>query len=172
MIRAENVRAQLTQNLKTIEENQQALLAELDKDEADANSTLNTLSGNGQRKEIVAADQQREEAHNMADSLHQQMKELGGNLSAMITEINALSANTAPESKNGGDSSDNALAQITAILGSHMSSLEWINSTSSELDERLRKLEEAVKPQQQQQSGNGSVLGQSRGGLLSSSRYR
>lgn len=165
MIRAETVRSQLTQNLQAIESNQKALLNELDRYEDAANHTLGQLTSNGQRKEVVAADQQREEAHNLADSLHQQMKDLGNNLSAMITEINALSANSQPESK-AGDASDNALAQITTILGSHMSSLEWINSTSSELDERLRKLEEAARPQQQQQ------LNTSFRGVLGSSRYR
>lgn len=177
MTQAEQMRNQLSQNLGTIERSQADMRTRIEQYEDEADKVSNSLSG--QRKELVAADQQRQDAFQLADNLNQQLKDLGSNLGSMITKINSLSSNVGGviSSENGESTgTENALAQITTILSSHISSLEWINSQAGEVDDRLRRMEEVSSPNNSSirsstNTGSNTTLGKSRGGLMGS-RYR
>ncbi len=102
------------------------------------------------------------------------MMDLGNGLSSMITEMNRLTG-TAGGSSFYDESEDGAgqdpVAQITAILQQHMTTLDWINSESGSLERQVSQLENQARASQGEANGGRSQLtGRALG--MNASRYR
>lgn len=115
------------------------------------------------KMEMGAADAERERAFATAESLNSQLDELSRNLSAMIVDVNQLSSSSSqqqqqrraaaagrdptPSLLNSGAAlqqqqahTEDAVAQIVAILNAHLGSLKWIDEAASKLREKVEKL--------------------------------
>jgi nuclear pore complex protein Nup62 len=104
----------------------------------------------------------------------------------MITEMNKLTGNASGSLTFGGAEDDDgtagpsdSLSQITAILNAHVSSLEWINNSTEDIEAKVVQLEKQME--NSLDAAAGSALGASalgRSGMrrpasgLGSSRYR
>lgn len=121
----------------------------------------------------------------LAVKLNDRLRDLGSNLTAMITEMNKLTGNASGSLTFGGAEDDDgttpsdSLSQIMAILNAHLSSLEWINNSTEDIEAKVAQLEKQME--NSQDAAAGSVLGASalgRSGMrrpasgLGSSRYR
>ncbi len=102
-----------------------------------------------------------------AKSLFRQLENVDKDLSSMIDEVNRLSVSTSLPT-NGEDHSLGAnkdpVHQITAILNTHVTSLEWINNQTAKLKEEVGSLEAA------HEKATGVELGRSMSQSMSASR--
>jgi nuclear pore complex protein Nup62 len=76
----------------------------------------------------------------LATDLHTQLDDLSGSLTQMIESVNTLSLPSGPEV-----SSDDPMAQIAQILGSHLESLQWIDGAVREVEGKVNEVEKRVK---------------------------
>ncbi|KAI9314066.1 Nsp1-like C-terminal region-domain-containing protein, partial [Dichotomocladium elegans] len=79
-------------------------------------------------------DVQREKAYGLAETLNSQLDDVNRNMTVMIDEINNMSR----AQSNEGD--DDTASQIVKILNAHLSSLQWIDSTSAVLQNKLQQV--------------------------------
>ena len=117
----------------------------------------------------------------LAVKLNDQLRDLGSNLTAMITEMNKLTGNASGSLTFGAEDDDagpqDSLAQITAILNAHVSSLEWINNSTEDIEAKVTQLERQMENTQSASGGlSASTLARSGmrrpGSGLGASRYR
>lgn len=117
----------------------------------------------------------------LAVKLNDQLRDLGSNLTAMITEMNKLTGNASGSLTFGAEEDDtgpqDSLSQITAILNAHVSSLEWINNSTEDIEAKVAQLERQMENSQGASGALGaSTLGRSGmrrpGSGLGGSRYR
>lgn len=133
------------------------------------------------KMEMGAADAERERAFATAEMLNSQLDELSRNLSAMIVDVNQLSSSSSqqqqqrraaavagrdptPSLLNSGAAmqqqqahTEDAVAQIVAILNAHLGSLKWIDEAASKLREKVEKLRRGqVANHSNSNAGNGA----------------
>lgn len=92
----------------------------------------------------------------LATDLHTNLDDLSSSLSQMIDAVNALSTAQKPANEGGED----AMAQISQVLSTHLESLQWIDTATRELDTKVGEVERRVK-----ESGHSVGNGQSRRGF-------
>lgn len=97
-------------------------------------------------------------SYTLATSLNTQLDELARSLSAMIDEVNSVTASghsssikpvdntktlgsSNPEKRDVLDEDSDPMAQIQGILNAHLESLSWINGTVKELEGKVVGLE-------------------------------
>lgn len=90
-----------------------------------------------------------------AESLHSQLDTLSRSLSTMIEEVNVLSSNgpiaavgnvtdessSPPAESSSPSPSEDPISQISQILNAHLTSLQWIDGTSSGMKTKVVELE-------------------------------
>ena len=81
---------------------------------------------------MTPADEEREKAYGLAETLNSNLDDLSSQLSGLIDEMNHLTSKS--------DTKDDSLGMIVRILGEHLSSLEWLNDSANELDVKLKDL--------------------------------
>ncbi|KAI8141879.1 hypothetical protein BJV82DRAFT_517653, partial [Fennellomyces sp. T-0311] len=103
---------------------------------------------------LQLADLQREKAYGLAETLNGQLDDVNRNLNVMIDEVNKMSGSQHPE----GSADDDTVGQIVKILNVHLSSLQWIDTTSMKLQGKLQDVsklqEEAVRNQEPRLRGD------------------
>lgn len=97
---------------------------------------------------MQAADEQREKAYGLAENLNCQLDDVNRNLNVMVEEINKMG--NAKQATNNDD--DDVVTQIVQILNSHLSSLQWIDTHSVQLQNKIQEVtklqEEVVRDQE------------------------
>lgn len=132
-VETEETQKTIDQSLDYIDSQQQELSGILDlyedqvqkmfeKDAATAGVNVNGLR---------PVDEQREQTYSLAENLNKQLDDMSLNLGSMIEEINQ----TAP--MVDGASSD-PVGQIVQILNAHLTSLQWIDESTTHLQSRVQ----------------------------------
>ncbi|KAF8930160.1 FG-nucleoporin nsp1 [Dissophora ornata] len=132
-VETEGTQKTIDQNLDYIDSQQQELSGILDlyEDQVqklfEKDATTAGVNANGLRP----VDEQREQTYSLAENLNKQLDDMSLNLTSMIEEINQ----TAP--KGDGESSD-PIGQIVQILNAHLTSLQWIDDTTTSLQSKVQ----------------------------------
>ncbi|KAG8885874.1 FG-nucleoporin nsp1 [Tulasnella sp. 331] len=155
VLQAETTQANVESSLDQIESQQKQVA---DSVEGFAKLMESPSVQEGLGLDIGAADSEREKTYALATSLNTQMDELARSLTAMIDEVNSV---TAPSHSTGMRPADNTntlgpsnsqkrdmleddsdpMLQIQGILNAHLESLTWINGTVKELEGKVVDLE-------------------------------
>ncbi|KAJ2892577.1 FG-nucleoporin nsp1 [Coemansia aciculifera] len=113
--------------------------------------TQSTGSDKGVSK---SADEERGEIYLSAENLNESLDQLMSRLSTLVEDVNGISnANAA-----SGDAED-PLAQIMQILNGHLTSLQWVESQTLELSERVNKAQSVYKDVQAKQDYFAGAFG-------------
>lgn len=161
VILAERKQSSIDQTLDYITRQQDDVDALLERYEAQANEFLADLAG---PDGLQPVDQEREKAYRLAEELDGKIGAMSNNLETVINEINEVSTDLTdgraahdrkgankggPDSGNSGSSvsilggsSDDPITQIIKILNAHLSSLQWIDTNTTELQEKLDQIEQ------------------------------
>ncbi|OAD68112.1 hypothetical protein PHYBLDRAFT_160236 [Phycomyces blakesleeanus NRRL 1555(-)] len=89
------------------------------------------------QQSLLPADQTRENAYGVAESINSQLDDVNRNLNVMIDEINEMGVSSKPESAD--DDKEDGIGKVAKILNSQLSSLQWIDKASSELQTKLQE---------------------------------
>ena len=81
---------------------------------------------------MTPADEEREKAYSLAESLNLQLDDMSSQLSTLIEEMNSISGRA--------DSQDDPMSIIVRILGEHLTSLEWVNGSVNDLTTKINDL--------------------------------
>lgn len=130
---AERKQSVIDQNLDYINRQQDDIDALLETYESQANELLADLAG---PDGLQPVDHEREKAYRLAEDLDEKLGGMSSSLSTVINEINDVSSNLEDTKTD-----DDPLTQIVKVLNSHLSSLQWIDSHTSELQDRLGQIE-------------------------------
>ena len=141
-VSAEQTQLAVDQSLDYIESQQKELDEVLTRYEKE---TEELFDGDSNQLQLGVADNEREKSYRLAENVNEQLDDLSRNLSTMIDEVNLLSGGGTNKSKDSEeDAQQDVIAQIAAILNAHLSSLQWIDGTSSDLMERVKELDGVV----------------------------
>ncbi|CAK8674328.1 unnamed protein product [Clavelina lepadiformis] len=88
------------------------------------------------------ADMERERTYNLAENIDAQLKRMVQDLREVIDHVNATSAPS---------DASNPVNQITKILSAHMDSLQWLDSNSGALQQKLDQLTRQVNERKMEQ---------------------
>ncbi|KAG4302002.1 hypothetical protein PCANB_002063 [Pneumocystis canis] len=146
-IEAEQTQLKVDQTLTYIENQQNEMSAFLDQYENQVQELSDRQFGGPDG--MQPADQEREKVYNLAEKLTEQLDGLGKNLESMIDEINTAS------NMINKTNEDDPLSSIVRILNSHLSNLQWIQSTTTKLHykiEEVKKAEHAIEKQLEENS--------------------
>lgn len=162
VLQAEKTQSDVEKSLDHIEEQQRQLSNTLDGYEK---GTMDILDSQGMRTtDVGPADTERDKNYMLATSLNQQLDDLARNLSAMVDEVNSVTATsqhgaakmkptdnttslaTTTATGQGDVTMEDAdamdpMSQIQAILNAHLDSLSWINGSVRELEGKVVDLE-------------------------------
>ncbi|OMH85805.1 Nuclear pore glycoprotein p62 [Zancudomyces culisetae] len=140
----------LDQQLDSMEKQQEVLLGLLDKYEP---ITKDLLVNSAQQNQATLAfeDSEREKAFEKAENLNSQLEELLKCLSSVIENVNGLdslsksfsSSSDGTSSLVAGSNSNEPFSLITKILNSHLDSLQWIDTQTASLQEKLKQIKES-----------------------------
>ncbi|KAI9137685.1 Nsp1-like C-terminal region-domain-containing protein, partial [Paraphysoderma sedebokerense] len=147
-----NLQSSIDQNLEFISSQQAELNEILDGYERNVEELISSsaASGSGYAGLVngsnTSVDEEREKMYRLAENLNSELDELSRNLGEMVTEVNNVRAAKKPGSdkENGGDvdgwEGEDALSAITKILNAHLTSLQWIDSTSTSLTQKIKEV--------------------------------
>ncbi|EMR10172.1 hypothetical protein PNEG_01446 [Pneumocystis murina B123] len=154
-IEAEQTQSKIDQTLTYIESQQNEMSAFLDQYESQVQelSERQFCRPDG----MQPADQEREKVYTLAEKLTEKLDGLGRNLGSMIDEINAAS------NLINKTSEDDPLSSIVKILNSHLSSLQWIQSTTTKLHYKIDEVKKAEHSIEKQLEENAFYDGQNIG---------
>ncbi len=82
---------------------------------------------------MTPADEEREKAYTLAESLNSQLDDMSSQLSTLIQDMNVLSSQ---------QDNDDPMNLIVRILGEHLTSLEWINQSVHHLGDKVKDLQQ------------------------------
>ncbi|KTW29836.1 hypothetical protein T552_01040 [Pneumocystis carinii B80] len=154
-IEAEQIQTKVDQTLTYIESQQNEMSAFLDQYESQVQelSERQFCTPDG----MQPADQEREKVYTLAEKLTEKLDGLGRDLGSMIDEINAASNLI---NKTG---EDDPLSSVVKILNSHLSSLQWIQSTTTKLHYKIDEVKKAEHSIEKQLEENAFYDGQNIG---------
>ncbi|KAJ1667400.1 FG-nucleoporin nsp1 [Coemansia sp. RSA 1813] len=139
--------AALDQSLEHMEGQQTALQNLLDTYEGRIQDIVHktTTRPTGTKGVAMTADEERDHVYSSAERLNTQLDELARRLTTLVEDVNGIS--NASSSTAGGSSSGDAdgqrgaadpFAQIVEILNAHLTSLEWVDSQTTQLQDRVK----------------------------------
>lgn len=143
----EPAQSQIEHALDYIETQQQQLASTLDTYERQVDDLLGDAPGSSAtslRTEAGGADAERERAYALAETLNRQLDDLGKNLGGLVSEVNSLSHSSGLVESSDDDA--DPVAQIAAILGAHLGSLEWIAGATDRLAAQIDEIDGKIKP--------------------------
>ncbi|KAJ7086763.1 Nsp1-like C-terminal region-domain-containing protein [Mycena epipterygia] len=158
VLAAEREQNDIDQSLDHIEQQQKDLSSTLDAYEKATQEVFGGHGGNLRALDTGPADTERDKNYMLATDLHTQLDDLSGSLTQMIESVNALSLPSGPEV-----SSDDPMAQIAQILGSHLESLQWIDGAVREVEGKVTEVEKRVNDSGYTASNSGASSGMKRG---------
>ncbi|KAJ2654042.1 FG-nucleoporin nsp1, partial [Coemansia sp. RSA 1285] len=143
--------AALDQSLEHMEGQQRALQTLLDTYEGRIHGivrkTTNTTSamtrpGGNKGGVAMTADEERDHVYSSAERLNSQLDELARRLTTLVEDVNGISNATGSDSADGDAQQKNGaadpFAQIVEILNGHLTSLEWVDSQTAQLQDRVK----------------------------------
>ncbi|KAJ1679974.1 FG-nucleoporin nsp1 [Spiromyces aspiralis] len=162
-VKAEKEQDTLDQSIEHMEAQQRALQNLLDgyetriRELAEGTSGVGAKFGSGKRH-TTNADEERERTYTTVSRLNIQLDDLAERLKSLIKDVNA---STYVQSGSGEDKAGpaNSLDQIVHILNVHLGALEWIDSQTTQLQNRVSTALEVQKQLQAVQS-TMTTLGQ------------
>lgn len=142
----------VNESLDYVENQQKEMEAVLDAYESQLDELLQGRQGSSSALSLPGAsgpggpsnaNNEREKAYQLAESLNNQLDDLSRSLTSLINEVNSLSGSSSTESQQqlGAD----PVSAITAILNAHLGSLSWIEKNVDTLNEQVGDLEGRVK---------------------------
>ncbi|PIA17628.1 hypothetical protein COEREDRAFT_33809, partial [Coemansia reversa NRRL 1564] len=131
----ESEQAALDQSLEHMEGQQSALQNLLNTYEGRVQDIVRKTTARPAGKGVMTADQERDHVYSSAERLNQQLDELARRLTTLVEDVNGISNASAPATSK--DSAVDPFAQIVQILNAHLTSLEWIDSQTAQLQERV-----------------------------------
>ncbi|KAJ1994603.1 FG-nucleoporin nsp1 [Coemansia spiralis] len=155
--------AALDQSLEHMEGQQAALQNLLDAYEGRVQDIVRKTTTRPSNAKGVAmtADEERDHVYSSAERLNMQLDELARRLTTLVEDVNGVSnaSTSAASGPNDGDGQRGAadpFAQIVQILNGHLTSLEWVDSQTTQLQERVKV---AQRVYQDVQSSQTSLTG-------------
>ncbi|KAF5103456.1 hypothetical protein D0Z03_000173 [Geotrichum reessii] len=130
---AERKQTSIDQTLDYINRQQDDVEALLDNYEAQAAEFLADLAG---PDGLQPVDQEREKSYRLAEDLNEKLEGMSSNLTNVIKEMNTVQSDLANANP------DDALTQIVKVLNSHLSSLQWIDTHTTELQDKLDQIQQ------------------------------
>ncbi|KAG0937147.1 hypothetical protein G6F57_007822 [Rhizopus arrhizus] len=130
--KVEVIQTEIDENLGYINTQQEELSSLLDQYEKQIKDVFNDSN---LQQPMQSADIQREKAYGLAESLNSQLDDVNRNLNIMVEEINRMGS-----SKQASADEDDVVGQIVQILNSHLSSLQWIDTHSTELQAKIQEV--------------------------------
>ncbi|KAG1060945.1 hypothetical protein G6F42_027820 [Rhizopus arrhizus] len=130
--KVEVTQREIDQNLSYINAQQEELNLILDNYEKQIKDIFDESN---LQQPMQAADEQREKAYGLAESLNCQLDDVNKNLNVMVEEINKMG--NAKQATSNDD--DDVVSQIVQILNSHLSSLQWIDTHSIQLQNKIQE---------------------------------
>ncbi|KAI9341053.1 Nsp1-like C-terminal region-domain-containing protein [Pilaira anomala] len=130
--KVEVTQREIDQNLEYINAQQEELNSILDTYEKQIKEVFDESN---LQQPMQPADIQREKAYGMAEDLNSQLDNVNRNLNVMVEEINKMGG-----SKQISNDDDDVVGQIVQILNSHLSSLQWIDNKSMELENKIQEV--------------------------------
>ncbi|KNC96006.1 uncharacterized protein SPPG_09559 [Spizellomyces punctatus DAOM BR117] len=145
---AETLQKEIDDNLGYISSQQNSLDSALAQYDADLQRIIQNEMASMQNRHSHA-DEERERAYSLAESLNLQLDEMASQLSVLIGEINAskgeeidggLGSTGDGDSLLGDGEEPSPVGAIVRILNEHLSSLEWLDSSTADLAQRVQNL--------------------------------
>ncbi|KAJ2799657.1 FG-nucleoporin nsp1 [Coemansia guatemalensis] len=142
----ESEQAALDQSLEHMEGQQTALENLLNTYEGRVQDIVRKTTARPAGKGVMTADQERDHVYSSAERLNQQLDELSRRLTTLVEDVNGISNASAPatskdsgdgQQERGGAAAVDPFAQIVQILNAHLTSLEWIDTQTAQLQERV-----------------------------------
>lgn len=160
MIKTEALQAEIDQSLSYINAQQEDLSSILDAYEKQMKEVLDESN---LQQPMQPADIQREKAYSLAEGLNKQLDDVSRNLNIMIDEVNKMNGDE--QSIDDNDTEDNVslepkamaecfmklcilmlmlpfvqVSQIVKILNAHLTSLQWIDSTTNTMQNKIQDI--------------------------------
>ncbi|KAJ2705773.1 FG-nucleoporin nsp1 [Coemansia sp. IMI 203386] len=131
--------AALDQSLEHMEGQQSALQNLLDTYEGHVQDIVSKTKSrsSGSTGVAMTADEERDHVYSSAERLNTQLDELTRRLTALVEDVNGISSANTGEA-DGQRGNPDPFAQIVQILNAHLSSLEWIDSQTANLQDRVK----------------------------------
>ncbi|KAI8842567.1 hypothetical protein BC829DRAFT_343385, partial [Chytridium lagenaria] len=85
---------------------------------------------------ITPADEEREKAYSLAETLSRQVDDMGRQLSGIIDEINSAKGAHGVE-VGGARVEENPVNKIIRILDTHLTSLQWLDESTEEMGGKI-----------------------------------
>ncbi|KAI0033778.1 Nsp1-like C-terminal region-domain-containing protein [Vararia minispora EC-137] len=137
VLSAERAQAEIDQSLDHIEQQQREIATTVEVYEKHLSEIL---GGQGLRNfDAGPADTERDKNYILAAELHTQLDDLSSSLTQLIDSVNAVSLGSSTNDK--ANASEDVLTQIAGVLSSHLESLQWIDSTSRDLEGKILEVE-------------------------------
>ncbi|KAI8376882.1 Nsp1-like C-terminal region-domain-containing protein, partial [Blakeslea trispora] len=141
--KVEVTQREIEQNLSYISAQQEEINSILDNYEKQIKEIFDE---NNLQQPMQPADVQREKSYGLAESLNSQLDDVSRNLNIMVEEINKMG-----NAKQMTTEEDDTVGQIVQILNAHLSSLQWIDTHSMKLENKIQEVtklqEEVVRDQ-------------------------
>ncbi|KAJ1899455.1 FG-nucleoporin nsp1 [Kickxella alabastrina] len=157
----ESEQAALDQSLEHMESQQKALEDLLNSYEGRVQDIVSkTKPAASGTKGMMSADEERDHVYSSAERLNMQLDEIARRLTTLVEDVNGiLNANTEAEGQRG-----DPFAQIVQILNAHLTSLEWVDSQTEALQERVKTAQKVYQEVNSAQTSISSgVYGSSAG---------
>lgn len=129
---AEKTQARMDTLLQQLESEQEELGITLDYYESQIKDFFDAQFGS--QEGMQPADQEREKTYSLAEKLNETLIGMEGDLGEMIKAINKAGATI-----NKTSNADDPLSQIVKILNDHLSSLQWIDSHTTQISEKIQE---------------------------------
>jgi len=129
---AEKTQARMDTVLQQLENEQEELGTALDYYESQIKDFFEIQFGSAEG--MQPADQEREKTYRMAEQLNETLIGMEGDLGEMIKAINKAGATI-----NKTSNADDPLSQIVKILNDHLSSLQWIDTHTTQVAEKIQE---------------------------------
>ncbi|TPX68215.1 hypothetical protein SpCBS45565_g03258 [Spizellomyces sp. 'palustris'] len=145
---AEGLQKEIDDNLGYISSQQNSLDSALTQYDADLQRIIQNEMASMQNRHSHA-DEERERAYSLSESLNLQLDEMASQLSVLIGEINAskgeeidggLGSTGDGDSLLGDGEEPSPVGAIVRILNEHLSSLEWLDSSTADLAQKVQNL--------------------------------
>lgn len=86
----------------------------------------------------------------LATDLQTHLDDLSGSMTQLIESVNTLSVSSKLD-----DSGNDPMSQITQILSSHLDSLQWIDTSVREVENKVLEVEKRIRESGQSLPGSG-----------------
>jgi nuclear pore complex protein Nup62 len=158
----DDLQTDIDQSLEYIESQQSELAQALETYEEKVMELMEGSNADGSGRVVMnPVDEERERSYHLAESLNKQLDDMGKQLKYMIDDINhskasgasgfvdatksvsggaAASSSSSALTSNAADE-DNPVETIVQILSQHLSSLQWLDSSTADLTLQIHELE-------------------------------